>query len=50
MEKKRERKVLDHKDGLGKLSNFLKCNNICIIRVPEDEEKKKEPKAYLSKL
>ena len=40
-EKKRETKVRDHKGRLRKLSNLLKHNNICIIGVPEDEEKEK---------
>ena len=38
---KRERKVLDHKVRFRELSNFLKCNNIHIIGVSEDEEGKK---------
>ena len=41
-EKKREREVLDHEDRLRELGNFLKCNNICIIGVSEDEEREKE--------
>lgn len=41
-EKKRERKVVDHKGRLRELSNLLKCNNIPIIGVPEDKEREKE--------
>ena len=37
-EKKKERKILDHKCRLGELSNSLKHNNIRIIRVPEEEK------------
>ena len=39
-EKKRERKVLDHKCRLRELSNSLKCNN-SIIGVPDDEDREK---------
>jgi len=39
--KKRERKVMDHKDRLRELSNLQKYNNIRIIGVPEDEEREK---------
>ncbi|KAF0887420.1 LORF1 protein, partial [Crocuta crocuta] len=38
---KRESKVRDHKDRLRELSDFLSCNNIHIIGVPEDEEREK---------
>ena len=40
-EKKRERKVLDHECRLRELNNPIKCNNICIIGVPEEEERGK---------
>ena len=38
---KRKKKNMDHKNRLRKLSNFIKCSNICIIGVPEKEEKVK---------
>lgn len=34
-------RVLDHKGRLRKLSDFLKCNSIHIIDVPEGEEREK---------
>ena len=37
-EKKRERKLLDHKERIRELSNSVKWNNIHIIGVPEEEE------------
>lgn len=39
--KKRERKkILDHQYRLGETSNSLKHNNIHILGVPEEEDKK----------
>ena len=38
-EKKRERKILDHKCSLRELSNFIKHSNILTIGVPEKEER-----------
>ena len=40
-EKKKERKVMDHKDRFRELNDLLKCNKICIIGIPEDEEREK---------
>ena len=40
-EKKRERKLLDHKCRLRGLSNFIKCNNISITGIPEEDEREK---------
>ena len=40
-QKKRERKAKNHNTGLRKLSDLLRKNNICTIRVPEDEEREK---------
>ena len=42
VKKKRETKVSDHKGRLREHRNLLKGSNICIIRVPEDEEIRKE--------
>ena len=39
-EKKRKRKILDHKCRLRKLSYSIKHNNIGIIEVPEEEREK----------
>ena len=47
-EKKREREIMDHQHRLRDLSDLLKCNNICIIGVPEEEDKKR--KVYVNKL
>ena len=38
--KKRERKILDHKHRHRELSNSMKCNNICIIGLSEEEMEK----------
>ena len=39
--RKREIKILDHECRLRELSNSLKCNNIHIMKVPEDEKREK---------
>ena len=50
-EKKRERKLLDHKYRLRELCNSTKCNHIHIIKVLEEEGwERKEQKVYLNKL
>lgn len=36
-EQKRER-IMEH-NRLRELSDFIKCNNICIIGIPEEEER-----------
>ena len=46
-EKKRERKLLDHKYRLRELSNPTKYNSIPNVGVPEEEER--EQKVYLRK-
>ena len=40
-EKKRERKLMDHKGRLRELSELIKCDNIHIIRFQKDEERNK---------
>ena len=40
-EKRRERKLLDHKGRSRDLNDSVKCNNICIIGIPEEEEREK---------
>ena len=49
-EKKRKRKILDHKWRLRELSDFIKCNNILIIGVPEDEEREKGTESLLEQI
>ena len=49
-EKKRKRKVLDHKCRLRGLNDSLNHNNICIIRVPEDEERLKRAESLLKQI
>ena len=48
VEQKRERRIMQHKNRLRELSDSIKCNNIYIIGVPEDREKR-EQKIYLKK-
>ena len=48
-EKKRDKKILDHEGKIRELSDSMKCNNIHVIRVPEEEERKGQ-KVYLNKL
>ena len=50
VEKKRGIKILDHECKLRELNTPKKHNNIHIKGVPEEEEKKKRQKFYLSKL
>jgi len=50
LKRKRERKVLDHKCRLREFSDSIKPDNIHIIGVPEEEERGKGQKVYLSKL
>lgn len=40
-DKKREIKVMDHEGRLREVSDLLKRNNVCIMGVPEDGEKKR---------
>lgn len=50
-EKKKERKAMDHKGRLRELSDLLKYSTICIIGVPEDEERgERGQKVYSNKL
>ena len=46
VEKKRERKILDHEGRLREFSNSIKYTNILIIRVSERREGKKRKKVY----
>ena len=38
-EQERER-IMEHKNRLRELADCIKCNNICITGVPEEEERK----------
>ena len=40
-ERKRERKILEHECRLRELSDSIKCNNIHMIGVPEEEERER---------
>ena len=41
VEQKREKRLRRNEDSLRKLWGNVKCTNICIIGVPEGEERKK---------
>ena len=49
-EKKKERKVKDYKGRLRDLSDLLRCNKICIIGIPEDEEREKGAESLLKQI
>ena len=49
-EKKRKRKILDHKCRLRELSDFIKCNNILIIGVPEEEERERGAENFFEEI
>ena len=40
-EKTRERKILDHEDRVRELRTSIKSNNICILKILEEEEMEK---------
>ena len=48
--KRRDKKILNHKGRIRELSNSMKCNNICIIRVPEEEEREKRAEGLLEQI
>ena len=39
-EQKRERRIMQHENRLKELSKSIKCNNILIIKIPEEEREK----------
>ena len=47
-EKKKERKLLDHKYRFRELSDSTKCNNVHIVGVQEEEEWERGQKVYLN--
>ena len=46
---KKEKRNMEHENRLRESSNSIKCNNIEIIGVPEEEETEKGQKYYLRK-
>ena len=46
-EQKRERRIMEHKNRLRELSDSIKCNDICIIGVPEEEEREKRDRTFI---
>ena len=40
-EQKREKRLKTNEESLRELWDNMKCNNICLIRVPEGEEREK---------
>jgi len=41
---------MDYQGRLRELSNLLKCNNICIIGVPEEEEREKKAESLCEQI
>ena len=51
VEQNKEKRMKRNEDSLRDLWDNIKCNNICIIGVPEQEEReRKEPRKYLKRL
>ena len=51
MEQNKEKRLKRNEDSLGDLWDNIKHNNICIIGVPEGEEReRKDPRKYLKTL
>ena len=48
--KRRDKKILNHKGRIRELSNSMKCNNICIIRVPEEEGREKRAECWFEQI
>ena len=49
-EKKRDKNILDHEGRIRELSDSMKQNNICIIGVPEEEEREKGVEGVLEQI
>ena len=49
VEQNKEKRMKRNEDSLRELWDNIKCNNICIIGVPEGEERK-DPRKYLKRL
>ena len=50
VEQNTEKRMKRNEDSLRDLWDNIKCNNICIIGVPEGEEREKGPEKYLKRL
>ena len=50
MEQKREKRLKRNEDGLRELLDNVKCNNTCIIGVPEGEETEKGPEKIFEEI
>ena len=48
-EQKREKRLKRNEDSLRELWNNVKCTNICIIGMPEEERERKGLKKYLKR-
>ena len=49
-EQNKEKRMKRNEDSLRDLWNNIKCTNICIIKVPEGEEREKGPKKILEEI
>ena len=49
-ERKKEKRIKRNEDNLRDLWDNVKCSNIRIIRVPEEEDKKKDHKKILEEI
>ena len=50
VEQNKEKIMKRNEDSLRDLWDNIKCNNICIIGVPEGEEREKDQRKYLKRL
>ena len=50
VEKKKEKRMKKNEDSLRDLWDNIKCNNICIIGVPEGEEREKGPEKIFAEI
>lgn len=49
IEQKKEEEILEHENGFRELSDSIKRKSICMIAVPEVEEREKRAEIYLRK-
>ena len=50
VEQNKERRMKRNEDSLGDLWDNIKCTNICIIGVPEGEEREKGPEKLFEEI